>query len=336
MMRGSGWLGVLLLLGLCAGVPRLADAEAIKIGVLKTSGSGPVYLAQERGYFTAEGLAAQIIFFDAGIAIPAAVVSGDIDFGVTGINAGLYNMAGQGAIRIIASQARETPGFPNNTVVASNKAWDAGLKTWKDIAGRTFSIGAVGTPPHYSLVLIAEKYGVDLNTVRVVQLGAVANSVSAIVGGQADVSVIPVTYIMPSIQRGDARLMGYVGDEVFYQFGAAFTAAKTTNERRETVEHFLRAYRKATREYHDAFTGADGKLAFGPGAPAIMAIIAKNTGQPVEQIKLGISFVDADARIDVKDIQHQIDWFKAQGMVKGDVDAKTAVDMRYATALPEK
>src|SRR5580704_15663670 len=131
MMRGSGWLGALLLLGLCAGVPRLADAEAIKIGVLKTSGSGPVYLAQERGYFTAEGLAAQIIFFDAGIAIPAAVVSGDIDFGVTGINAGLYNMAGQGAIRIIASQARETPGFPNNTVVASNKAWDAGLKTWK-------------------------------------------------------------------------------------------------------------------------------------------------------------------------------------------------------------
>ena len=336
-MRRLRWaIGLLVLLGLCTVAPCLADAEAIKIGVLKTSGSGPVYLAQERGYFAAEGLAAQIVFFDSGVAIPAAVVSGDIDFGATGISAGLYNMAGQGAIRIIASQAREAPGFPNNTVVISNKAWNAGLKTWKDLAGRTFAIGAVGTPPHYSLVLIAEKYGVDLNTIRVVQLGAVANSVSAIVGGQADVSVIPVTYIMPSIQSGDAHLMGYVGDEVFYQFGAAFTAVKTTNERQGTIERFLRAYRKATREYHDAFTGADGKLAFGAGAPEIMEIIAKNTGQPVAQIKLGISFVDAEARIDMKDIQHQIDWFKAQGMVKGDVDAKIAVDLRYATALPEK
>lgn len=335
MRRIGRWAGVLLL-GLVAGAVRPANAEAIKIGVLKTSGSGPVYLAQERGYFAAEGLSSEIVFFDAGIAIPAAVVSGDIDFGVTGINAGLYNMAAQGAIRIIASQAREAPGFPNNTVVVSNKAWNAGLKTWKDIAGHTFSIGAVGTPPHYSLVLIAEKYGIDLKTIRVVQLGAVANSVSAIVGGQADVSVIPVTYIMPSIQSGDAKLMGYVGDEVFYQFGAAFTAGKTAQERRETVERFLRAYRKATHEYHDAFTGSDGRLAFGTGAQAIMEIIAKNTGQSVEQIKLGISFVDADARIDMKDIQHQIDWFKSQGMVKGEVDAKTAVDLRYATPLPEK
>lgn len=198
-MRRLGTLAFFLLFGFGGIVPGQADAEAIKVGVLKTSGSGPVYLAQDKGYFAAEGLTSEIVFFDAGIAIPAAVVSGDIDFGVTGINAGLYNMAGQGAIRIIASQAREAPGFPNNTVVVSNKAWAAGLRAWKDIAGRTFSIGAVGTPPHYSLVLIAEKYGIDLKTVRVVQLGAVANSVSAIVGGQADVSVIPVTYIMPAI-----------------------------------------------------------------------------------------------------------------------------------------
>ena len=335
-MRRIGWSGGLLLLGLLAMAASAARAEAIKIGVLKTSGSGPVYLAQERGFFAAEGLQSEIVFFEVGLAIPAAVVSGDIDFGATGTTAGLYNMAGQGAIRIVASQAREAPGFPNNTVVVSNKAWNAGLKSWKDIAGHSLAIGALGTPPHYSMVLIAEKYGFDMKTLRILQLGAVANSVTAIVGGQADVSVIPVTYIMPSIQSGDAKLMGYIGDEVFYQFGSAFTALKTANDRRATVERFLRGYRRATKLYHDNFTGPDGKLAFGPEAPAIMATIAKNTGQSVDQIKLGISFVDAEARIDMKDIQHQIDWFKAQGMVKGEVDAKIAVDLRYATPLPER
>lgn len=336
MRRWIVWLGIAMIVGFSGAGAGRAAAESIKIGVLKTSGSGPVFLAQDKGYFAAEGLTAQIVFFEVGAAIPVAVVSGDIDFGVTGINAGLYNMAAQGAIRIIASQAREAPGFPNNTVVASNKAWNAGLKSWKDLAGRTVAVGALGTPPHYSLVLIAEKYGVDLKTIRLVQLGAVANSVTAIAGGQADASVIPVTYIMPSIQSGDAKLMGYVGDEVFYQFGAAFAAGKTVNDRHETVERFLRAYRKATREYHDAFTGADGRLAFGAAAPAILAIIAKNTGQSVDQIKLGISFVDAEARIDMSDIQRQIDWFKSQGMIKGELDASQAVDQRYAVPLTEK
>ena len=329
--RASLMLGFSL--GLAAST--LASAEDIKIGVLKTAGSGPVFLAQERGYFAAEGVPAQIVFFEVGSTIPVAVVSGDIDFGATGITAALYTMASQDAIRVIAAQAREAPGFPNNTAVASNKAAAAGLKGFKDLAGKTVAVGGLGTPPHYSLVLLAEKYGVDLKTIRVVQVGAVANSVTAIVGGQVDASIIPVTYVMPSITNGDAKLLGYVGDEVSYQFGAAFTGFKTTNERKDTVERFLRAYRKATREYHAAFAGPDGKLAFGPGSAEILAIIAKNTGQTVDQIKMGVSFVDAEARLDMKDIQHQIDWFKSQGMVKGEVTAKTAVDLRYATPLPE-
>ncbi len=333
-MRVRVWAG--LLLGLAVVAPAAAWAEAIKIGVLKTSGSGPVYIAQDKGYFAAEGVPAQIVFFEAGAAIPSAVVSGDIDFGVTGINAGLYNLAAQNQLRVIAAQAREAPGFPNNTMVASNKAWDAGLKSFKDIGNRSMAIGAVGTPPHYSAVLIAEKYGIDFKSIRTQQLGAIPNVVNAMIGGQADIGVMPISYVQAAIQAGQVKLLGYIGDEVPYQFGGAFTSVKATDARHETVERFLRAYRKGTKEYHDAFTGNDGKLAFGPGSAAALDIIAKNIGQTVDQIKLGISFVDADARLDVKDIQHQIDWFKEAGMVKGDIDAAKAVDMRYAIALPDK
>jgi hypothetical protein len=39
-------------------------------------------------------------------------------------------------------------------------------------------------------------------------------------------------------------------------------------------------------------------------------------------------------RIDEKDVSRQIDWYKAQGMVKGDITAERLIDLRYASPLP--
>ena len=75
---------------------------------------------------------------------------------------------------------------------------------------------------------------------------------------------------------------------------------------------------------------------FGPTAPEILTIIAKYTGQKeAADIKLGITYLDPQARIDVKDVGHQIAWFRAQGMIKGEFDANAVIDRRYAIALPE-
>ena len=68
------------------------------------------------------------------------------------------------------------------------------------------------------------------------------------------------------IDRGEAKLLGWVGDETPWQVAAAFTATATANNRRETVERFLRAYRKAVREYCEAFIAPDGTRRNGPGA----------------------------------------------------------------------
>ena len=51
-----------LLLALNAGFAR---AESIKIGIVQTLAVGPVFVAAERGYFTAEGFRAELVYFDA-------------------------------------------------------------------------------------------------------------------------------------------------------------------------------------------------------------------------------------------------------------------------------
>jgi hypothetical protein len=57
---------------------------------------------------------------------------------------------------------------------------------------------------------------------------------------------------------------------------------------------------------------------------------------PVEQVKQGIVYIDPEARLDVKDVLHQIAWYRGQGLVKGDVDGDQVIDKRYVVPLPTK
>jgi NitT/TauT family transport system substrate-binding protein len=316
--------------------PREAGAEAIKIGLSKVLASGAVAIAQEKGYFAAEGVPAELVFFDSAQPIAVAAAAREIDFGAAGLTGGFYNLAGQGALRIIAGAASEASGFKNIAVLVSNRADAAGLKSVKDLSGHSVAITQVGTALHYDLGLVAEKYGVDLKSIRILPLQSNTNIASALTGAQADAAVVPSTLAMPLVQRGDAKLLAWVGDEIpGLQANVAFTATKNANDRRPLVEAFLRAYKKGARDYYEAFSGPDGKRKDGPTAPVILAILAKFTGQPVEQVALAIPYVDGDARLDMKDLRRQIAWYKSQNLLKGDIKADELIDKRYAMPMPD-
>ena len=88
-----------------------ADAETIKIGVTKLATCGPLAIARDKGYFAAEGLTPDFVFFDAQQPIAVAVASGDLDFGIAAPTAALYSLAGQGTLRIIGGGVSEAPTF---------------------------------------------------------------------------------------------------------------------------------------------------------------------------------------------------------------------------------
>ncbi len=314
-----------------------AAAEAIKIGVVKTLAVGPIFVAQERGYFAAEGLAAEIVYFDAAQPIAVAAASGAIDFGITGLSAGFYSLAGSGVLRMIAAGNREMPGFKNAGYLASNRAWAAGLTSPQGLGGHTIAVTQIGGMLDYDIGLAIEKFGLDAKTIRVLAVQSNTNMSSTITGGQVDAAVFPVTPAMVVLGRGDAKLLGWVGDIVPYgQANAAFTATKTADGRADTVARFLRAFRRGARDYHDAFAGPDEARKDGPTAPGMLELLHKYTGQPVEQIDQAIPWVDREARLDVQDILHQIAWFHDQGEVKGAVDGATVIDQRYVVPLPQR
>jgi ABC-type nitrate/sulfonate/bicarbonate transport system substrate-binding protein len=68
--------------------------EKLRVGVLRLASSGPVFIAQDRGYLRDQGLEVELKFFDAAQPIAVATASGDVEFGVTAFTGGLFNLAG--------------------------------------------------------------------------------------------------------------------------------------------------------------------------------------------------------------------------------------------------
>ena len=318
-----------------AAIASSAQAEdySIKVGTGPVTAAGPLYIAQDRGYFAAEHMTAEMVSMDAAQSVAQGIVAGALDIGATAATAAAYNLGAKGGLKIIGGQGREVPTFHGAAIVASNEGWDKGVKSLKDLGNRTVGIVQVGGPIHYELELANEKYHIDPKSQRLVALQGLSNMATALAGNQIDAGVEVSTFTLKLIDTQKAHLLAWVGDETPWQNTLIMVSTRTADERKPMIDAFMRAYKKGAHDYYEAFTAPDGTRRDGPTAPAILAIMSKALNQSAEQLQQGISFDDPDAKLDVKDVLHQIKWFKEQNMLPADADGEKMIDKRYAVPL---
>ncbi|WP_407156961.1 ABC transporter substrate-binding protein [Bradyrhizobium sp. STM 3557] len=326
---------VRLVMAACLTLTAMATARAdeplkAKIGVLRLSSSAPVFIAQDKGYFREAGLDIELKFFDAAQPIAAATTSGDVDFGVTAFTAGLYNLAGKGTLKVIGGMSREKAGYPLIGYFASNKAYEAGLRMPKDLAGKRIAVTQVGSSFHYSLGLLADKYGFKLSDVKIVPLQSLSNAAAALKGETVDAALLPVSTARKLMDDGGAKLLGWVGDETPWQLGAVFASPKTLANK-ALVTKLLGALERADREYHDVILASvkDGNAAINENTRPLLEIIAKYTNLPVEQVVGNCAFIDPDGKLDIKNVDNQIKWLQAQGFADKGYDAESIIAKDY-------
>jgi NitT/TauT family transport system substrate-binding protein len=326
----SGLAALFAAITLLGNGPAVA-ADTIKVGVLHLASSGPIFIAKEKGYFAAEGLDAELSYFQAAQPIAVAVVSRDIDFGVTAFTAGFFSLAGKGGITVIGAQSREEPGYHLIAYIATNKAYDAGFRSLKDFPGKKIAITQVGSSFHYSLGLLADKLHFPLASVQLAPLQSLGNMASAVEGNQVDGALMPASVAVPLIEKGKAHLLGWVGKETPWQLGALFTSPRMVQEHRAIVEKFVRAYQKGAQYFYDQLLAKDasGKVVGGPERGDALAIIAKYVNAKPEQVAKSIAFIDPQGRLLVGDVYHQVAWYQAQGLLDKSINAKSFLDLSF-------
>jgi NitT/TauT family transport system substrate-binding protein len=330
-MKGWARAALAIVLALGTGVAvRAEEPLKAKIGVLRLSSSAPVFIAEDKGYFRDAGLDVELKFFDAAQPIAVATTSGDVDVGITAFTAGLYNLAGKGTLKVIGGMSREKAGYPLIGYFASNNAYAAGLKSPKDLAGKRVAVTQVGSSFHYSLGLLADKYGFQLSSVKVVPLQSLSNAAAALKGETVDAALLPASTARKLMDDGGAKLLGWVGDETPWQLGAVFASPKTLANK-ALVTKLLAVLDRADREYHDVILASvkDGKAAINDQTRPLLEIIAKYTNLPVEQVVGNCAYIDPDGKLDVKNVDNQIKWLQGQGFVDKGFDANAIIDKDF-------
>ncbi|MBS0559398.1 MAG: ABC transporter substrate-binding protein [Proteobacteria bacterium] len=310
-------------------------AEPIRLGLLHTLSPAPFYIAQERGYFAAEGVDVTFRFFQAAQPIAAAAVAGDIDVGVTALTGGFFNLAETGALKVIGGALHEERGYEGSAILVSNAAFAAGVTAPAKLAGRSFAITQYGSSFHYMVGRIAQAEGFDPASVHLRVVQTVPNMVAAVQSGQVDATIAIASMARPLAASGQGHIVGWVGDIVPYQITAVFTTPAMIDKRADALRRFARAYARGVADYRAAFLRLDaaGKPIVDATTDAAIPLLTKYvfTGDPAARAKIlgGVGYYDAGGALDAKDVAAQLDWFRKQGLVKGDLPASAIIDTGF-------
>jgi NitT/TauT family transport system substrate-binding protein len=318
-----------------AAMPAVARAATpLRIGILHTLSPAPLYIAMDRGYFRDAGLAARFRFFQAAQPIAAAAVAGDIEVGVTALTGGFFALAGRGALHVIGGGLQERRGIEGTALLASPKAFAAGLTSPAKLPGHSVGITQFGSSFQYMVGRIAEIEHFDPKSIVLRPLQGIGNMIAALGTNQVDATFAIASQAKPLVAAGRAHLLAWIGDLFPYQITAVFTTNRMVTRRAAELRGFADAYKRGVTDYRAAF--------FTPGAPAAttdaaIASIEKFvfTGDPnaPAKIRAGIGYYNADGALDVPDVRRQIEWFRAQGLVKVPLDPTKIIDTQFLPTI---
>ena len=257
-------------------------------------------IADKKGYFRDEGLAAKISSFTSAANMVAPLGSGQLDVGGGSASAALYNAVVQGIkLRIVADKASSQPGYGVNAVLVAKKHLDSGrFKSLADLKGMKLAMNGPGISNVSTLNDALRSVGLTLADVTTVDM-PFPDHVVALGNGAVDGSVATEPALTLAVKNGFA--VKVKGDDEIYpghaiaQLLYAQTFAET---KPDAAKRFMRAYLRAVRFYNDAL--ADGKLA-GPNANEVIAILTQSTPIKNEAIYRAITpnGCDPDGKINV-------------------------------------
>lgn len=330
----------LLGMGAAAGVAAFglpARAASRNLAVLPLASHAPSFIAFERGYFKDAGIEMELKFFQAAQPMAVAIASGDADFGVTAMSGGLISLAEKDAVKVIGGALAEEKGVVGNVILASNKAFDAGLTDPAKLAGKSFGITTTGSSFHFMAYKIAKGSGIDLKDIQLRPLQKLGAIVGALTSGQIDAWAIQPSVAKKMISEGAAKQIGLVVDYApDYQVTTAFTSTKNAKDERALTEAFVKAYSRAIADYNAAFIAKSADQA---ELDALARIVHKyvESDSPFETARQnlidGAMHIDQGLAIKLGSCVEQLDWFKAEGMVKDTITKEQLFDTSYVETI---
>jgi NitT/TauT family transport system substrate-binding protein len=150
-----------------------AAADVVKVGVLKIPQTA--FVALERGYFAAEGIDMQPVFFQSGAELVPSLATGQIDVAATSAGAALFNAIAQGShITIVGDHWVSAPTSPSGDsqfiTVRKDLLASGTVKSARDVKGMTIAVTARGQVTDLFMRVFLASGGLTEKDVHIVTL----------------------------------------------------------------------------------------------------------------------------------------------------------------------
>src|SRR5215470_12753712 len=295
---------------------------ALKVGAIGAVSDAGIFIAQEKGFFSAEGLDVEIVSFKAAPQILPAIATGEVQASGSAVTPALFNAFARGiGMKLVADKGQVAKGFGFAAIVIRNDLSDT-IKDFKDLKGRKLAVLGKGVSSTAQLGKALELGHIQPNEVELIELG-----LPEMVAALGNKAIDGATLLEPFITLATARNVAvrWKGMEDFLPFtgqnGVIIYSQKFAESEPEAAKRWMVAYLKGNRAYLDAVTK-------GTDRDAVNAILAKYTAvkDPALLAKIAPTGFDLNGRMEVKSLEADQDWFLKLALQPGRADLRKVID----------
>lgn len=305
----------------------LSPTVNVKVGVVGSSSDGGIFIAEDKGYFKAEGLNVEDQPFQTLVTEVPLVGTGQLDIATGALAAGLFNSAARDVpIKVVADKgSTPSPQWDFLGMMVRKDLIDSGkVKDYKDLKGLTIASSGKANSTEIEIAKPLEKGGLTLKDVNWVNMGF-PNMAPAFANKSIDAAIV-IEPFMTNIEKAGSAVR-WKGNTDFYGnqevavivYGPKFAA--NTN----VAQRWMNAYVRGLRDYNDAF---------GPkkvGRDQVISILTKHTAIKDPKIYNAITpaGLDPDGKLNVKSLQDDLNYYEGTGEVPSKIDLSKIVDTSF-------
>jgi NitT/TauT family transport system substrate-binding protein len=193
----------------------------------------PVWMAQDGGFYAANGLAVEIINMGGGSRGAKELQAGKIDLMRVGMSSVVQANASGGDLRLIASMSN---------VIRFVLAVAPDVKTAADLKGGVIGISSFGSESDSTVTLALQRFGMTRKDVAVKEYGGGAKRLAAVRAGEIKATAINEPTTSQARAQGVNILIDLAAEKIPWLFsGVVVRRSDLNNPRQELAMRFLRA-----------------------------------------------------------------------------------------------
>jgi NitT/TauT family transport system substrate-binding protein len=216
-----------------------------KLGYMKIVDNAAMFMAMEKGFFTAEGLELETVPMAGGAVIAQGVTSGDLQIGWTNVIS-LYQAYVEGFdFKFIAGGATNVKAAKESHAIIVAKV--SPVNRAKDLEGKTVAVNTLNNIVHLMALAWVDKNGADSRKIKFVEL-PFPQMGAALDAGRVDAISVHEPFATASLEKGATRLLAYPWGDVIPKFLIAswFASNKWVEKNKGVVQGFVRAINRGT------------------------------------------------------------------------------------------